>query len=176
MDAGFGDHNPYSKFNYGGLQHLDLSQLTIHGYIRLKMPLKTMAILSLLQITGMKHQDAIKNTGLSCTTQRLEINSHSTYAFDEGLVVYHVNAQLIDYTYAGERAIDVYTTNNQDSYYNTGVNLIELVNVSGSGYTLGVGQTSNSNIVDDYGNKIGYTFKLNSMDGSKANITFTANK
>ena len=33
-----------------------------------------------------------------------------------------------------------------------------------------------NSIVDDYGNKIGYTFKLNSMDGSKANITFTANK
>lgn len=175
MDAGFGDHNPYSKFNYGWLSTSRL--VTANDSVTLDL-------------------NAYENDGdsiivannwdetLGCYQEywvimyytKTRINSHSTYAFDEGLVVYHVNAQLIDYTYAGERAIDVYTTNNQDSYYNTGVNLIELVNVSGSGYTLGVGQTSNSNIVDDYGNKIGYTFKLNSMDGSKANITFTANK
>lgn len=175
MDAGFGDHNPYSKFNYGWLSTSRL--VTANDSVTLDL-------------------NAFENDGdsiivannwdetLGCYQEywvimyytKTGINSHSTYAFDEGLVVYHVNAQLIDYTYAGERAIDVYTTNNQDSYYNTGVNLIELVNVSGSGYTLGVGQTSNSNIVDDYGNKIGYTFKLNSMDGSKANITFTANK
>lgn len=43
-------------------------------------------------------------------------------------------------------------------------------------YTLGVGQTSKSSIYDDNGSKINYTFKLNSTDKSKANITFKANK
>lgn len=104
------------------------------------------------------------------------INDKSNYSFSEGLVLYHVDAQLISYKYNGQTGLDLFTTNDHGEAYYTGVNLIELEKLTSSSYTLGVGQTSKSSIYDDNGSKINYTFKLNSMDGSKANITFKANK
>lgn len=104
------------------------------------------------------------------------INAKSNYSFSEGLVLYHVDAQLISYKYNGQTGLDLFTTNDHGEAYYTGVNLIKLEKLTSSSYTLGVGQTSKSSIHDDNGSKINYTFKLNSMDGSKANITFKANK
>lgn len=101
---------------------------------------------------------------------------HKYTDFSEGLVLYHVDAQLISYKYNGQTGLDLFTTNDHGEDYYTGVNLIELEKLTSSSYTLGVGQTSKSSIYDDNGSKINYTFKLNSIDGSKANITFKANK
>lgn len=175
MDSCFGDQNPYTKFNYGWLTSSNL--ITATDTVTLDL-------------------NAFENGGDTCIIAnnwdatlgcyqeywvmmyyiKSGINAKSNYSFSEGLVLYHVDAQLISYKYNGQTGLDLFTTNDHGEAYYTGVNLIELEKLTSSSYTLGVGQTSKSSIYDDNGSKINYTFKLNSMDGSKANITFKANK
>ena len=175
MDSYFGDQNPYTKFNYGWLTISKL--ITATDTVTLDL-------------------NAFENGGdtyiiannwdptLGCYQEywvmmyytKSGINAKSNYSFSEGLVLYHVDAQLISYKYKGQTGLDLFTTNDHGEAYYTGVNLIELEKLTSSSYTLSVGQTSKSSIYDDNGSKINYTFKLNSMDESKANITFKVNK
>lgn len=175
MDSYFGDQNPYTKFNYGWLTSSKLITAT---------DTKTLD-LNAFENGGDTYIIANNwDATLGCYQEywvmmyytKSGINAKSNYSFSEGLVLYHVNAQLISYKYNGQTGLDLFTTNDHGEDYYTGVNLIELEKLTSSSYTLGVGQTSKSNIYDDNGSKINYTFKLNSMDGSKANITFKANK
>lgn len=175
MDSYFGDQNPYTKFNYGWLTSSKL--ITATDTVTLD--------LNAFENGGDTYIIANNwDATLGCYQEywvmmyytKFGINAKSNYSFSEGLVLYHVNAQLISYKYNGQTGLDLFTTNDHGEAYYTGVNLIELEKLTSSSYTLGVGQTSKSSIYDDNGSKINYTFKLNSMDGSKANITFKANK
>lgn len=175
MDAGFGDHNPYSKFNYGWLNSSRL--VTASDSVTLELEAFEKAGDSIIVANNW-------DSTLGCYQEywvlmyytKESANEYSTYSFDEGIVMYHVNAQLIEYTYYGYDCIDIYTTNDQSSYYNTGVNLIELEKVNGSSYSLQIGQTSSASIVDDNNQKINYTFTLDSISNGVANITFNSNK
>lgn len=175
MDSCFGDQNPYTKFNYGWLTSSKLITAT------------DTATLDLNAFENGGDTYIIANNWdatLGCYQEywvmmyytKSGINAKSNYSFSEGLVLYHVDAQLISYKYNGQTGLDLFTTNDHGEAYYTGVNLIELEKLTSSSYTLGIGQTSKSSIYDDNGSKINYTFKLNSMDESKANITFKANK
>lgn len=175
MDSYFGDQNPYTKFNYGWLTSSNL--ITATDTVTLD--------LNAFENGGDTYIIANNwDATLGCYQEywvmmyytKSGINAKSNYSFSEGLVLYHVDAQLISYKYKGQTGLDLFTTNDHGEAYYTGVNLIELEKLTSSSYTLGVGQTSKSSIYDDNGSKINYTFKLNSMDGSKANITFKANK
>lgn len=175
MDLCFGDQNPYTKFNYGWLTSSKL--ITATDTVTLD--------LNAFENSGDTYIIANNwDATLGCYQEywvmmyytKSGINAKSNYSFSEGLVLYHVDAQLISYKYKGQTGLDLFTTNDHGEAYYTGVNLIELEKLTSSSYTLGVGQTSKSSIYDDNGSKINYTFKLNSMNGSKANITFKANK
>lgn len=175
MDSCFGDQNPYTKFNYGWLTSSKL--ITATDTVTLD--------LNAFENGGDTYIIANNwDATLGCYQEywvmmyytKSGINVKSNYSFSEGLVLYHIDAQLISYKYNGQTGLDLFTTNDHGEAYYTGVNLIELEKLTSSSYTLGVGQTSKSSIHDDNGSKINYTFKLNSMDGSKANITFKANK
>ncbi len=174
MDAKFGDHNPFTKFNYGWLT----TSKIISAKESVTLDLEAFE----------KNGDSIIvannwDSTLGCYQEywvlmyytKENVNAKSDYSFKEGIIAYHINAQLVDYTYYNYDYIDIYTTNNQSSSYNTGVNLIELVKLSSSGYSLQVGETSYSTIKDDNDQKISYTFTLNSIKDGKANITFTSN-
>lgn len=175
MDSCFGDQNPYTKFNYGWLTSSKL--ITATDTVTLD--------LNAFENGGDTYIIANNwDATLGCYQEywvmmyytKSGINAKSNYSFSEGLVLYHIDAQLISYKYNGQTGLDLFTTNDHGEAYYTGVNLIELEKITSSSYTIGVGQTSKSSIHDDNGSKINYTFKLNSMDGSKANITFKANK
>lgn len=175
MDSYFGDQNPYTKFNYGWLTSSKL--ITATDTVTLDLNAfensgDTYIIANNWDATLGCYQEYW--VMMYCT--KSGINAKSNYSFSEGLVLYHVDAQLISYKYNGQTGLDLFTTNDHGEDYYTGVNLIELEKLTSSSYSLGVGQTSKSSIYDDNGSKINYTFKLNSMDGSKANITFKANK
>lgn len=174
MDAKFGDHNPFTKFNYGWLTTSKL--ISAEESVTLDLEAFEKSGDSIIVANNW-------DSTLGCYQEywvlmyytKENVNAKSNYSFKEGIVAYHINAQLIDYTYSYYNYIDIYTTNNQSSSYNTGVNLIELVELSSSGYSLQVGETSYSTIKDDNEQKISYTFTLNSINDGKANITFTSN-
>jgi hypothetical protein len=100
------------------------------------------------------------------------------YFDKDGVVVYHVNASLYKEEYEGEVYYDIYNTNTDasDENYGTEDNLIEFVTKSNGDFTYVAGDSLSTNVKDDNGNKLAYTFKVDSLTKDKATITFTKNK
>lgn len=175
MDYERGDHNPYSKFNYGWLTTsrlvvadstitLDLEDFSKNG--------DTIIIANNWDVTLGAYQEYY--VLMYYTNNGLNAGSGNGYFSQEGIVMYHVNSSLYKELYEGEIYYDVYNNNDQGGQYKTPNNLIELVKTNGS-YVLGANATSSSSLTDDEGNKISYSFKVNSLSNGKANITFTKN-
>ncbi|MFA6829380.1 MAG: hypothetical protein WCR67_01545 [Bacilli bacterium] len=170
MDSEIGDHNPYSKFNYGWLTEsrlvtdsvsLDLEAFATNG--------DTIILANNWDTTLGAYQEYYvlmyyTNTGLN--------GGDYGYFDEEGVVMYHVDASLIKYDNLtlmdGSQAYDVYNTNSSSSENA----LIELVK-NGSSYVYGVGDTSSSTIKDNNDETLGFTFTVNSLDTTKASLTFT---
>ena len=75
--------------------------------------------------------------------------------------------------YDGETYYDIYNNNTSPSDdYGTEDNLIEYVQ-NGSDYIYGVGDSLSTNVKDDSGEALGYTFVVNSVDEDSASITFS---
>ena len=107
-----------------------------------------------------------KNTGL---------NEDSNYFSYQGVVMYHVDSSLYEFTEQNQK---YYSVRNNNTFYGENAKpnyLIELVS-SGSKIVYQTDTESSKNIIDNQGNKISYYFKVDSLGSTSAQLTFTKNK
>ncbi len=174
MDAMFGDHNPYTKFNYGWITPSrlvvaeDSVTLTLTDFGKTG---DTIIIANNWSDDLGAYQEYYvlmyyTNTGL---------NAGDDYGYfsRDGVVVYHVNASLYREVYDGETYYDVYNNNTHSSdQYGTLNNLIEYIKSSNDTFTYIAGDTMGA-VTDDSGNALVYNFVVDSINGDTATITFT---
>jgi len=174
MDTLLGDHNPYTKFNYGWLTSSRLVVTNSSVTLQLEDFSKNGDTIIIAnnwdEKLGVYQEYYVlayyKNTGLN--------SGDAGYFSRDGVVVYHVNASLYKETYEGETYYDIYNTNTDPSgSYGTEDNLIEYVKSAQDTYTYIAGDTLPTQ-TDDLGNTLGYTFTVNSINADYATITFTA--
>lgn len=173
MDATTGDHNPYSKFNYGWIT---TSKLIVTDS-SVTVTLEGFSENGDTVILATNWDDALgayqeyyvlmyyRNTGLN--------GGEYGYFEEDGIVIYHVNATLCYEEYEGDIYYDVYN-NNTSGYdpYGTANNLIELVTTDRNDFTFTVGDTLGT-LTDDAGNTLPYTFTVDELTSDNATVTFT---
>ena len=178
MDAMTGDHNAYTKFNYGWLTSSRLVvaensvTLTIEDFSKNG---DTVIIANNWDEALGAYQEYYivvyyTNNGLNA--------GGNGYFSRDGIVVYHVNASLYKETTDGETYYDVYNNNTASTDsdgYGTKDNLIEFVKSTAGNFTYVAGDTISASTTDDQGNKIAYTFTVNSLSSASASVTFTKN-
>ena len=176
MDSAvLGDHNAYTKINYGWITESRLVvtdesiTLTLEDFSKSG---DTIIIATNWDEKLGAYQEYYvlvyyTNTGLNA-------GEDAGYFDEEGIVVYHVNASLYKEELDGEVYYDVYNTNTDASgEYGTENNLIEFVKTGDGEYVYVEGDTL-PEVTDDLGNKLGYTFVVVSLDENSATVTFTA--
>ena len=177
MDGETGDHNAYTKFNYGWLT----SSRLIVAEESVTLSLESFGESGDTIIIANNWDDELgayqeyfivvyyKNDGL---------NNGFGYFENEGLVVYHVNASLYAETIEGETYYDVYNNNTDASDpdgYGTENNLIELVK-NASDYVFEQGDSLSGSTALDNGEKIAYTFTVDALTEDSATVTFRKNE
>ncbi len=177
MDSMHGDHNPYTKFNYGWLTSSKLivaeNDVTVCLQSFAESGDSVLIANDWDEDLGVYQEYFIvvyyTNSGLN--------GGEFGYFSREGIVVYHVNASLIKDVYDGETYYDVYNTNTHvsDKEYGTENNLIEFVKTSNGTFTYTVGDSLSSSVKTDGGAKIAYTFEVLSIDDFGATLKFSKN-
>ena len=172
MDGMMGDHNAFSKFNLGWITTSKLVKGT-NVTITLDKFSKngdTIILANNWDSTLGAYQEYY--IVVYYTNDGLNSDEGGLFARD-GILVYHINSSLYCEEYDGEIYYDIYNNNTHSSdQYGTEDNLIEFV-LSGKGnYTYVEGDTL-PQTTDDQGNKLGYTFVVDSLDENQATITFT---
>ena len=173
MDGMMGDHNAFTKFNYGWLTESRLVvtdtsvTLTLNDFSKNG---DTIIIANNWDPTLGAYQEYYvvvyyTNTGLNAEP--------GGYFTRDGIVVYHVNAALYSEEYEGEIYYDIYNNNTDPSSdYGTENNLIELVKSNLGNYTFVSGDRLPS-LTDDQGKSLLYTFTVDSITDGVATLTFT---
>ena len=177
MDAMIGDHNPYTKFNYGWLttSRLVVAEDTV------TLSLEDFSKNGDTVIIANNWSDSLgayqeyyvlmyyKNTGLN--------SGEYGYFEQEGILVYHVNATLSSEREGGQTYYYTANTNTNasDKDYGTEDNLIEFILTEDGGYVFGVGDTLSASTTDDKGKQIAYTFTVDDLSSTYATITFVKN-
>ena len=171
MDGEIGDHNAYSKFNYGWIT----SSRLVVGDESVTLTLTDFSQNgdTIIIANNWKEElGAYQEYYVLAYYTNNGLNADHGYFDEEGIVVYHVNASLYKEEYEGETYYDVYNTNTDASdQYGTEDNLIEYVTHGGE-YVYVEGDSLGS-VTDDQGNRLEYTFTVDSLDGDTATITFT---
>lgn len=173
MDDTLGDHNPFTKFNYGWLT----SSRLIVAEDSLTLTLRDFTNSGDTVIVANNWDDSLgayqeyyaiiyyTNNGLN--------SGRYGYFEENGIVVYHVNASLYRSVYDEYVCYDVYNNNTHSSDpYGTKDNLIELVKSAGNDYLFVTGE-SLSELTDDNGDALLYTFTVDALSGDAATLTFT---
>ena len=179
MDAMTGDHNAYTKFNYGWLTS---SRLVVAE----ESVTLTLEDFSKNGDTIIIANDWDENLGayqeyyivMYYTNNGLNAGDDFGYFSRDGVVVYHVNASLYQGEYDGETYYDVYYNNtdpSDENGYGTAENLIEFVKSPEDTFTYVAGDSLSANVKTDGGEKIAYTFTVDSLTADSATITFTKN-
>ena len=174
MDSDFGDHNPFTKFNYGWLTKSRLITTETSTTVTLDDFSKagdSIIIANNWDDDLGAYQEYyvlmyFKNTGL---------NEDSNYFSYQGVVMYHVDSSLYEFIEQNQK---YYSVRNNNTFYGENAKpnyLIELVS-SGSKIVYQTNAESSKNIIDNQGNKISYYFKVNSLGSTSAQLTFTKNK
>ena len=172
MDDMMGDHNPYTKFNLGWITSSKL--IVTNGTVTVNLDAfakngDTIILANNWDETLGAYQEYYVITYYTMTG----LNSgDGGYFARDGIVVYHVNSSLYAEQYGNETYYMVYNTNTSSGDYGTKDNLIEFVKSGNDTYTYTVGDTLPST-TDDFGNELGYTFVIDSLDAESATITFT---
>ena len=174
MDAKLGDQNAYTKFNYGWLTTSRLVTaeegvtLTLEDFSKNG---DTIIIANNWDDELGAYQEYYllvyyTNGGLNDSAKK------AGYFAEEGILVYHVNASLYDFY---ELGYDVYNSNTHgaDEIRGTWDNLISYVKSQDDGFVYTAGDKLPTTLVDDQGNKIKYTFVVDSITEDVATITFT---
>ena len=175
MDSEFGDHNPYTKFNYGWITKsrlvttdtsitIDLEDFSKNG--------DTIILANNFDPNMGVYQEYY--VLMYYTNNGVNSNSHAGYFNEEGILMYHVNASYYVEEYYGETYYDVYNNNDLEGEYATEDMLIEFIK-NGNDFIFGVGDSSSKNIKDDNNQTLAYSFKVNSLTNGKANLTITKN-
>ena len=177
MDAMFGDHNPFSKFNLGWITTSRLVvtdstvTLTLEDFSKNG---DTIIIANNWNEELGAYQEYYvlmyyKNTGLN------DYDAGYGYFLRDGVVVYHVNAVLTTERYYGETYYNIANSNSSPGSDGSGSedNLIEFVKSAEDTFTYIEGDTI-PNVKDDDGNYLGYTFVIDELTDEYATITFTA--
>ena len=179
MDYTLGDHNAFTKFNYGWLTTSrlvvaeDSVTLTLEDFSKSG---DTIIIANNWDATLGAYQEYyvlvyIKNTGLN------DADLGAGYFARDGVVVYHVNASLYKEEEGGEVYYDIYNNNTDGSDENgTWDNLIEYVKSANDTFTYVEGDTMPVGVTNDSGDTLAYNFVVNSITADEATITFTKNK
>ena len=168
MDSTTGDHNAYSKFNYGWITSsrlvvtdssvtLSLEDFSEHG--------DTIILASNWKESLGAYQEYYV---LSYYTNKgLNAGDDFGYFSEEGIIVHKVNSSLFKEDYEGDTYYDVYNNNTDPSdEYGTEDNLIEYVLNANGDYVYGVGDTLNES-------SLPYTFTVDALTDGTATITFT---
>ena len=172
MDAMVGDHNAFTKFNYGWITSSRL--VTAEDSVTLTLEAfnkngDTIIIANNWDDKLGAYQEYYvimyyKGTGLNDEAK------DAGYFSKDGVLVYHVNASLVKedgYYY-------IANSNSDESYdYGTKDNLIEFVTTSSGRYTFVAGDSLPTSVKDDKGNALAYTFTVDSITEDSATITFT---
>ena len=177
MDTMFGDHNAYTKINYGWITSSRL--VTAEESVTLTLTDfattgDTIIIANNWDSTLGAYQEYYiimyyTNTGLND-------GDEMGYFSRDGIVVYHVNATLYKEIYNGETYYDVYNNNTDISgEYGTENNLIEIVKSAEDTFTYIAGDTMPTVYLDN-GEVLIYNFVVESIEDGTATITFTKNK
>ena len=172
MDAMTGDHNPYSKFNFGWITSSKLIVTDETVTVNLNAFAKngdTIIIANNWDETLGAYQEYY--VIMYYTMTGLNANGGGYFARD-GVVVYHINSTLCIEEYDGESFYIVYNTNTSSGDYGTEDNLIEFVKSSNDTYTYIAGDTPPT-ITDDTGSELIYTFVIDAITEEYATITFT---
>ena len=176
MDGLLGDHSAFTKFNYGWITTSRL--ITCEQSVTLELEAFVNS-----GDTVIIANDWDEELGLYqeyyivayYTNEGLNGGDAGFFSRD-GIVVYHVNASLYKEVYDGEAYYDIYNTNTDVSdSYGTADNLIEFVKSPEDTFTYVVGDSLSNNTVNDLGNKIAYTFTVDSLENGVATLTFTKN-
>ena len=177
MDAMTGDHNAFTKFNYGWITTSKLVTTDTSVTLTLEDFSKngdTIIIANNWSDSLGAYQEYYivvyyRQTGLNGTVNGNDFG----YFSRDGIVVYHVNATLYSEEYDGEIYYDIYNNNTDYSDdYGTRNNLIEFVLSGNDTYTYVVGDTLPS-VTDDNGTRLQYTFTVDALEGDYATITFS---
>ena len=173
MDAMVGDHNPYSKFNYGWITTSRLVVTDSSVTLTLDAFAKngdTILLANNWDDTLGAYQEYY--VMMYYTASGLNAGEGG-YFLRDGILVYHVNASLFLDEYNGELYYDVYYNNTSPSdEYGTENNLVEFVLSENGYYTYAEGDKLPT-VTDDSGNALGYTFTVDSLTADSATITFT---
>ena len=173
MDGMTGDHNPYTKFNLGWITTSKL--VTTNTSLTLTLNSFTETGDSIIIANNWNDSlGAYQEYYVIVYYTMTGLNGGDAGYFSrDGIIVYHVNSSLYREEYEGEIYYDVFNTNTDPSdQYGTEDNLIEFVKSAEGNFTFAEGESLPS-VTDDQGNKLGYTFTVDSIDGDGATITIT---
>lgn len=179
MDGETGDHNAFTKFNYGWLTTSRLVVAEESVTLDLEAFSKNGDTILLAN-----HWDddlgAYQEYYIVVYYTNDGLNAGNAGYFDKaGILVYHVNASLYKEIEDGTTYYDVYNNNtnaNDTDGYGTENNLIEFVSNGYLGEYLFQKGESLGSVVDDQGDKLAYTFTVTELTDSKATLTFTKTK
>ena len=173
MDSMSGDHNPYTKFNYGWITTSKLIVTDTTVTVNLKAFAKNGDTI-ILANNWDESLGAYQEYYVIMYYTATDLNAGEGGYFERnGILVYHINASLYAEEYDGDTYYDVYNTNtNASGEYGTKDNLIEFV-LTGEGHYTYVAGDSLPTVTDDSGKTLGYTFTIVSIDAESATITFT---
>ena len=177
MDTMTGDHNPFTKFNYGWLTNSRLVVAEESVTLTLEDFSKNGDTI-IIANNWDEELGAYQEYYVLMYYRQVALNAGDFgYFVNEGVVMYHVNASLYKDDSDGEVYYDIYNTNTDaSSNYGTEDNLIEFVKSPNDSIVYTLGMSSSNNILDDQGNKINYTFTIDALNENEAIITFTKNK
>ena len=175
MDAIYGDHNPFTKFHYGWLTTSRLIVAEKSVTVTLENFQKTGD--TIIIANNWDERLGAYQEYYVLMYYRVEglNNDTKTYFNKDGIMVYHVNASLVEQKYDNTVTYDVYnnnTTEGTNNGYGTKENLIELVKNAKGSQLFTVGDSINANEKDDYGNSLLYNFTVDSLSGDTATLTF----
>ncbi len=173
MDSMIGDHNAFTKFNYGWLR--DSRLVTTNTSVTLRLDDFSKAGDTIILANDWDPAlGAYQEYYIVAYYRSVGLNAGAGGYFSrEGIVVYHVNASLYKEEVDGEIYYDVkYNNTDASDEYGTKNDLIEYVLSRQGKYTYAVGDTLPT-VTTDGGKKLGYTFTVDALHSDYATITFT---
>lgn len=174
MDSSTGDHNPYTKFNYGWITTSRL--VTADADVTLTLEDFSKAGDTVIIANNWdKSLGAYQEYYVLVYYKAGDLNPKEGGCFEsDGVVVYHVNSSLYPHTKGGETVYDVYNNNaSPKTSYGSVDNLIELVASEDGDYIFGTGE-SLPNVTDDFGEELRYTFTVRSIKDGEATLVISA--
>lgn len=174
MDSGIGDHNPFTKFNYGWITRSRL--VTASDSITLSMTgFSATGDTVILANNWRELMGAYQEYYVLAYYKAGDLNPEEGGYFEsDGIVVYHVNASLYPVIEDGVTYYDIYNNNaSPDTRYGSVDNLIELVASEDGDFIFGEGE-SLPILTDDLGEELRYTFTVRSIKDGEATLVISA--